>query len=121
MATASPLRARIKQCRCGMRRMETMSTSEALATVTAEQGEPVQAAHLWGAAEALREAIGTPIPPAYRPGYKQAVAAARSQLGEEDFATDFERVLTKRKNTMTQDDSDLPMELAAPARRALTQ
>ena len=37
------------------------------------------------------------------------------------LAIDFEIVLTKMKNTMTQDDSDLPMELAAPARRALTQ
>ena len=60
---------------------------EGLATVAAEQGELTWAAHLWGAAEALREAIGTPIPPIYRPGYQQAVAAARSQLGEEDFAT----------------------------------
>jgi tetratricopeptide (TPR) repeat protein len=63
------------------------SCLESLATVTAEQGEPVQAAHLWGSSEALREAIGTPIPPVYLPGYQQAVAAARSQLGEEDFAT----------------------------------
>ena len=55
--------------------------------MTAEQGEPVRAAHLWGSSEALREAIGTPIAPVYRPGYQQAVAAARSQLGEEDFAT----------------------------------
>ena len=67
------------------------SCLEALATVTAEQGEPVQSAHLWGAAEALREAIGTPIPPVYRPGYQQAVAAARSQSGEEDFATAWAR------------------------------
>ena len=63
------------------------SCLESLATVTAEQGKPVQAAYLWGSSEALREAIGTPIPPVYRPGYQQAVAAARSQLGEEDFAT----------------------------------
>jgi hypothetical protein len=55
--------------------------------VAAEQDELVWATHLWGAAEALREDIGTPIPPVYRTGYRQAVAAARSQLGEEDFAT----------------------------------
>jgi len=59
---------------------------EGLATVVAAQGELVWVAHLWGAAEALREAIGTPLPPVYRPGYQQAVAAARNQLGEEDFA-----------------------------------
>lgn len=60
---------------------------EGLATVVAAQGELVCVAHLWGAAEALREAIGTPLPPVYRPGYQQAVADARNQLGEEDFAT----------------------------------
>ena len=63
------------------------SCLEGLAAVAAEQGELVWVAHLWGAAEVLREAIGTPIPPVYCPGYLQAVAAARSQLGEEDFAT----------------------------------
>jgi hypothetical protein len=59
---------------------------EALATVAVEQGEPVRAAHLWGAAEALREAMGTPIPRVYRSSYQQALAAARGQSGEEDFA-----------------------------------
>jgi tetratricopeptide (TPR) repeat protein len=65
------------------------SCLEGLATVAAEQDEPLWAAHLWGAAEALREAIGTPIPPVYRTSYQQAVAAARSQLGEEDYATEW--------------------------------
>jgi len=50
------------------------------------QMEWAQAAHLWGAAEALREAISTPVPPVYR-SHQQAVAAARSQSGKEDFAT----------------------------------
>jgi hypothetical protein len=63
------------------------SCLEALATVAVEQGELVWAAHLWGAAEALREAIGTPIPPVYRTDYQKGAVAARSQLGEEDFAT----------------------------------
>ena len=62
------------------------SCMEGLASVAAAQGELVGAARLWGASEALREAIGTSIPPVYRPSYQQAVAAARSQLGEEDFA-----------------------------------
>ena len=63
------------------------SCLEGLAAVATEQGELVWAAHLWGTAEVLREAIGTPIPLVYRTGYQQAIAAARSQLGEEDFAT----------------------------------
>ena len=60
---------------------------EGLAHVVAEQGKLVWAAHLWGAAEALREAIGTPLPPAYRLGHEQAVAKAHAQAGNETFVT----------------------------------
>ena len=59
---------------------------EGLAAVAAEQSELVWAAHLWGAAEALREAIGTPIPPVYRLAYERAVAKVRAQVGSETFA-----------------------------------
>jgi predicted ATPase/class 3 adenylate cyclase len=58
---------------------------EGLAAVTAEQGEPVRATQLWGAAEALREAIGTPIPPVYQLNYERAVTKARAQAGNEAF------------------------------------
>jgi hypothetical protein len=58
-----------------------------LAAAIAAQGNPAWAAHLWGAAEALREAIGTPLPPVERVPYHWAVAAARTQLGEQAFAT----------------------------------
>ena len=58
---------------------------EGLASVAAEQGEFAWAARLWGAAEALREAISTPIPPVYRPDYERAVAKARAQPGDEAF------------------------------------
>ena len=50
------------------------------------EGELLWAAHLWGAAEALREAIGTPIPPVYRLAHERAVAKARTQFGNETFA-----------------------------------
>ena len=59
---------------------------EGLATVVAVQGDPVWAARLWGMAEALREAMGTPIPPVYCADYDRSVAAARAQLGEKAFA-----------------------------------
>lgn len=58
---------------------------EGLAIVVAEQGELPWAVRLWGTAEVLREAIGTPLPPVYRTSYQQAVANARTQLGEETF------------------------------------
>jgi len=60
---------------------------EGLAAVVAAQGELPWAARLWGAAEALREGTGTPIPPAYRADYEHSVASARTQLGEQAFAT----------------------------------
>jgi hypothetical protein len=62
------------------------SCLEGLAAVAAEQGELVWAAHLWGAAEDLREVIATPIPPVYRLDYERTVAKARAQLGNEAFA-----------------------------------
>jgi len=58
---------------------------EGLAAAEAKQGELALAARLWGAAEALRKAIGAPLPPVERAGYEQAVAAARSQGSEEAF------------------------------------
>jgi predicted ATPase/class 3 adenylate cyclase len=59
---------------------------EGLAATVAAQGNHVWAAHLWGAAEALRETIGTPLPPVDCAPYHRAVAAARTQLGEQAFA-----------------------------------
>ncbi len=60
---------------------------ESLASVVAAQGELAWAARLWGAAEALREAYGMPLPPVYRADHERAVAAARAQLGKKAFAT----------------------------------
>jgi predicted ATPase/class 3 adenylate cyclase/DNA-binding CsgD family transcriptional regulator len=59
---------------------------EELASVVVAQGEPTWAAQLWGAAEALRESLGTPMPPVMRADYERSVAAARAQLGEQAFA-----------------------------------
>ncbi len=58
---------------------------EGLAALEAAQGAPRHAARLWGAAEALREAIGAPIYPVYRASYEQALAHARATLGEQAF------------------------------------
>jgi tetratricopeptide (TPR) repeat protein len=55
---------------------------EGLASVAAVQGEPAWAVRLWGSADALREAIGAPLPPVERAGYDQALAAVRDRLGE---------------------------------------
>ncbi len=58
---------------------------EGLAGVVAAQGEPAWAARLWGAAEALREAIGIPLAPVERADYESAITAASIHLGEKSF------------------------------------
>ncbi len=60
---------------------------EGLAVLEAAQGMPEQAARIWGAAEALREAIGAPMYPVDRIWYEQALTLARTTLGEQAFAT----------------------------------
>jgi predicted ATPase/class 3 adenylate cyclase len=69
---------------------------EGLAGVVATQGALRWAAQLWGAAEALREAIDVPRLPVDRVGYEQAVGAARAQLGEEAFAAAWQEGWTMK-------------------------
>src|SRR5207248_3229315 len=59
---------------------------EGLASVVAAQGAYTWAAHLWGAAEALRDSIGAPLPAVERPAYERAVVVARTHLGQSAFA-----------------------------------
>jgi len=68
---------------------DTPPALEGLAAVVAAQEEPIWAARLWGTAEAQREAYSIPLPPVYRADYEQAVAAARTQLGEQSFAASW--------------------------------
>ena len=60
---------------------------EGLGHVVAAQGELEWAVRLWGAAEALRETLGEPIPSIYRATHQQAVADARTRLGERTFVS----------------------------------
>jgi DNA-binding CsgD family transcriptional regulator len=66
------------------------SDLEALAGVVYVQGNPTWAAQLWGAAEALRQAIGAPIAPVNRATYESLVAAARMQVSEDSFREHWE-------------------------------
>jgi predicted ATPase/tetratricopeptide (TPR) repeat protein len=60
---------------------------EGLAPVVATQADPARAVRLWGMAEALREALGAPLPPVERADYVSAVVATRRLLAEEVFAS----------------------------------
>jgi predicted ATPase/DNA-binding CsgD family transcriptional regulator len=57
-----------------------------LGEVVAAQRQLAWAAQLWGAAEALRDAFGVPIPLVQRADYERSVSAARVHLGERAFA-----------------------------------
>jgi predicted ATPase/class 3 adenylate cyclase/uncharacterized protein HemY len=60
---------------------------EGLAALAVAQAHSERAARLFGAAEGLREATGAPLPPADRAEHDRPVAAVRTALGEEAFAS----------------------------------
>jgi len=64
---------------------------EGLARVAVAQGRMQRAARLCGAAAALREDRGWPLPPAKRAEHDRTVATARKALGEEAFAAAWAR------------------------------
>ena len=54
--------------------------------VVAAQHKLNWAAQLWGTADALRDALGVPIPPVELADYERSLSAARVHLGERAFA-----------------------------------
>ena len=58
---------------------------ETLAEVMVAAGEYERAAHLFGAAETLRDAVGASILVIYRADYERAIGMARTALGHERF------------------------------------
>jgi len=91
---------------------------EGLAGVVGTQGEPVWATRLWGAAAALRDTIGAPIPPIERAGYEAATAAVRMHLGEQIFATAWTegRAMTPEQALAAKGSVTLPQPLlSAPS------
>ena len=58
---------------------------ETLAQVLALEGQHERAAHLFGAAESLRDAVGASILKFYRADYDRAIASVRDTLGEPVF------------------------------------
>ena len=86
---------------------------EGLASVVASQDEPTLAARLWGATEALREGMGTLIPPVYRAEYESSIAAARAELGRKTFDAAW-----AEGRTMTLDQVLASLELSSLAETA---
>ena len=59
---------------------------EGVANVAFARGQPVRAARLFGAAVALRDAIGIPVPPAERTAYERRISAVRDRLDDTEYA-----------------------------------
>ena len=57
------------------------------AALAGSRGQPVRSARLWGAAEALREAIGTAFSPMEQRVYEPYMAAARDQVEDAAWET----------------------------------
>ena len=70
---------------CHVYQEQIAASLEGLAALDAGQGAPRQATWLWGAAHALREAIGAPLYPVDRASYEHTLAHARARLGEQAF------------------------------------
>jgi hypothetical protein len=58
---------------------------EELAIVACGHEQPERAAQLFGAAQAIRDAIGAPLPPGDQPRYERSVTAIRAKLPEDAF------------------------------------
>ncbi len=103
-------------------RWRMSSVLEDLAAIALALGKTRQAGRLLGAAEAIREAIGTVIAPCERPQHLQTLAAVRSALGEEQFAAARQQGLVA---TMDELSPDLPSpddaEPVAPPQAAPAQ
>jgi DNA-binding NarL/FixJ family response regulator len=62
-------------------------TLEGFASVAAAEHDLQRAVRLWGAAEALRDTVGLPMPPHRRRRHTAAITAARAELGDDAFET----------------------------------
>jgi predicted ATPase/DNA-binding CsgD family transcriptional regulator len=70
------------------------------------------AAQLWGAAEALRETMGAPLPPVERATYEERVAAARSSIGKRIFSAYWAqgRTMTPEQALAAQGKAAMPSQ-----------
>lgn len=70
-------------------RRRVAESLEALAGAAAAQGQTDRTAQMFGAAEALREGIGAPLPLDARSDYDRDVAALRASIGEDAFGAEW--------------------------------
>jgi predicted ATPase/DNA-binding SARP family transcriptional activator len=97
-------------------RWRMSSVLEDLAAIALAQGNAPRAARLLGAAEALREAIGTVIAPCERLQHNQTTKAVRTALGDEGFDDALRQGLLASMDELTADlpSADPPAPAAPP-------
>ncbi|MEO8752958.1 MAG: tetratricopeptide repeat protein [Casimicrobiaceae bacterium] len=83
---------------------------EGAAIVLVKVGDGLRAARLWGAAERMREEMGTPVPPNARPEHDREVADARASVNDDDA---FGRAWQEGRDLS--DEQTLELALAATA------
>jgi predicted ATPase len=71
-------------------RWGTIALLEAAAALAAAEAQPLRALRLAGAAAALREPIGAPLPPDWKGDLERQLAPARERLGESASAAAWE-------------------------------
>jgi DNA-binding CsgD family transcriptional regulator len=100
---------------CKVYKESVAASLEGLAALEAEQGALRQAVRLWGAAHALREAIGAPMHPVHHANYEQAVALAHTALGEQVFRTAWAegRIMTPEQALAAQEQAIRPTPMPA--------
>jgi hypothetical protein len=67
----------------------TATWLEGLGAIAVDEGRAERAAHLLGAADALRQATGTPLPAHEAADRNDSIAACSASLGQERFRTTF--------------------------------
>ena len=98
-------------------RWRMSSVFEDLAAIALAQGDAPQAARLLGAAEALRETIGTVIAPCERLQHNQTTKAVRTALGDEAFDAALRQGQLASMDELTADlpSADPPKPPPAPS------
>jgi hypothetical protein len=98
---------------------------DGLAAMAVARGQPVRAARLLGAADAVRTALAMQLLPIERPGHDEPARAARATLGEAAFAAALAegQALTTEEAVAyaladEQDEPSEPAKTPQPARRA---
>jgi predicted ATPase/DNA-binding CsgD family transcriptional regulator len=91
------------------------SSLQGLAGVVAAQRHLIWATRLCGSAQALRDSIGSPLPPVERVPYEQAIATIRSQLDEKTFARAWAEGRTMTLEQILASQEAVTMPTIAPA------